>query len=153
MKVDVWRNMWQDMISPFWCRRCLTTAASRADAPGSCSCFHLRCTGNAKLQFYGKFYGNYAHSHTAIFHYGHVRAPPSSMHPQSYSPAVPGWWIWSHLDHPTCCINQEALLPHISQASLICLAILFCSKSSLVAGKWSYSHISLIKFNLCLFSN
>lgn len=77
----------QDMVSPFRCRKHLTAAAGRAEAHSSRSHFHLRCTGNAKLEFYG----NYANSHPAVLHHGHVRAPiPLDASTIAHRPALPG---------------------------------------------------------------
>lgn len=74
MEIDVWGYvLWQDMIRPFWCRRHLPAAASRADAHSSGSCVHLRSSANSQLEFYG----SYATSQATILHYGHVRAPSS----------------------------------------------------------------------------
>lgn len=139
MEGDVCRNMRWDVISPFGCRRCLWQQHI-AESHSSSSCFHLRCTGNAKLQFYG----NNAGSHAVLLHYGCESSSVLDATTVAHSPAVPGWWIWprSHLDHLTCCINQGALMPHISQASLISLAILFSSKSSLVTQENDHIPIS-----------
>lgn len=143
MKGDVCRNMWWDVISPFGCRRCLWQQHI-AESHSSSSCFHLRCTGNAKLQFYG----NDAASHAVLLHYGCESSsvldatsrtqsccarlmnmaeesfgPSNLLHKSrgSYAPYFPGF-------------------PHLLGHSVLQQIITGYSR------KWSYSHISLIKW-------
>lgn len=138
MKVDLWRNMlWQNDESILM-QEASDSSSQQSKAHSSSSCFHLRCTGDAKLEFYR----NYANSHASVLHHGHMRAHPSGC--SHNGAALPDWWIRPriHLDHLTS-INLVALLPHISQDSLICLALLFTSKPSLVTQKNLEDYISM----------
>lgn len=123
MEADLWRNMWQNDESILM-EEASDSSSQQSKAHSSSWCFHLRCTGDAKLEFYRNYAVN---SQPSVLHHGHVRAHPAGC--SHNGAALPGWWI--HLNHLTS-ISLVALLPHISQDSLICLALLFTSKPSLV---------------------